>query len=367
MNTGLTLAVPMRLRNATLSWDFTRTCNLSCGHCSNADDRASAASDLPLEAATHLLGEFRLSGGVGLHLLGGEPLLRKDFLTVVRLGREFGLQVSVTTNGTVVPDDDAIDWLMQNLAVITVSLDGHEAAVNDPIRGRGTFAAAVGSLRRYRERRDAVSGGAKINISHVLCASNVCHVESMIALANVLAADTLSITYLKRYGNALRLDAPRPARPEALLTAMDRAASLARETAARVVLFEVPRRLQEALQERHGKAVGFGGDSYCDTAEGQLRVSSDGRVYPCFAGTKHMAKTADPLSALDARHVPLPEILDGEIYREFTSDAHDRLRETPWKICRECPHFADRSCYPGCPYEPENVKPRLCQLLEVGR
>ncbi|WP_437552547.1 radical SAM protein [Sorangium sp. So ce367] len=367
MNTKSMLAAATRLQNATLSWDFTRTCNLSCGHCSNADDRASAAADLRLEAAAHLLGEFRLSGGVGLHLLGGEPLLRKDFLTVVRLGRELGLQVSVTTNGTVVPDDDAIDWLMQNLAVITVSLDGHEAAVNDPIRGRGTFDAAVGSLHRYRERRDAISGGAKINISHVLCASNVRHVESMMALASAIAADTLSITYLKRYGNALRLDAPRPARPEELLAAMDRAASLACETAARVVLFEVPRRLRETLQERHGKAAEFGGDSYCDTAEGQLRVSSDGRVYPCFAGTKHISKTGDPLSALDARHVPLPEILDGEIYHEFKYDAHVRLRETPWRICRGCAHFADRSCYPGCPYEPENMKPRLCQLLEVGR
>jgi MoaA/NifB/PqqE/SkfB family radical SAM enzyme len=361
---SLTLAQP--LGGATLSWDATRACNLGCGHCSNADDREAAARDLRLEEAAHMLAEFVEAGGVGLHLLGGEPLLRKDILTTIAVARELGLSVSLTTNGTVLPEPDMQAWLMEKLATLTVSLDGSTAAINDPIRGHGVFDRAIGALHAYRNAAAGLAARARLNVSHVLCAGNAVDVTGMIDCAVAAGADAIAITYLKPYGNALRRGAPLPADIPALRDAFLAAALHAELCPIEVTLFEVPVRMQHWLRAQAGSRVRFGGDAYCDTAEGQLRASSDGRVYPCFAGTKHHAKFGAVPAALDIAHTPLRSILADPFYAAFQQGAHEALRATPWAICQACPHFAARECYPGCPFEPENVKPRLCALLEAA-
>ena len=311
-----------------------------------------------------MLSEFALAGGVGLHLLGGEPLLRKDLATTIYVAIELGLQVSVTTNGWFTPDDETAAWLLSKLVTLSVSIDGHDATINDAIRGASTFEHAVASIQRYREIRNKTGGRTQLNISHVLCESNAEHMSQMIRLANELAVDSLSITYLKEYGNALLANAPKPPLPEQLLAAMESAATMAPQSRTALVLFEVPRRLQVRLTWQYGEAVKFGGDDYCDTAEGQLRVSSDGLVYPCFAGSKHYQKFPQGNAGLDIRRSPLPVILGGAFFGEFVEDAHRRLRETGWTICSNCEYFHDRTCYPGCPYEKQNLKPQLCSLLQ---
>ena len=360
------LAPARPLDGATLSWDVTRACNLACGHCSNADDRETAARDLRLEDAAHMMAEFAEAGGIGLHVLGGEPLLRKDILTTIAVARELGLSVSLTTNVTVLPDPAMRTWLMEQLSTLTLSLDGSSAAINDPIRGPGVFDRVIAALRAYRNAAAGLTARARLNVSHVLCASNTGDIAAMIDCAAAAGADAVAITYLKPYGNALRPGAPRPADMPALRDALLAAAIRAELCPIEVTLFEVPTRMQLWLRAQAGARVRFGGDAYCDTAEGQLRASSDGRVYPCFAGTKHHAKFGAVPAALDITRAPLRSILADPFYAAFQQGAHAALRATPWTICRDCPHFAARACYPGCPFEPENVKPRLCALLEAA-
>jgi radical SAM protein with 4Fe4S-binding SPASM domain len=312
-----------------------------------------------------MLAEFVEAGGTGLHLLGGEPLLRKDILTTIAVAREFGLTVSLTTNGTLLPNEEAVTWLVTNVAVMTISLDGSRASINDAIRGTGTFDRAVRALAAYRQARDAAAASAKLNVSHVLCATNVASVVEMIDCVAVAGGDEISITYLKPYGNALQRGAPAAASVLALRNAFLCASLHAQRVGTRVTLFEVPVRVQAWLRQQAGTSVHFGGDTYCDTAEGQLRVSSDGRVYPCFAATKHHARFGADKANLNIAARPLRDILASPFYADFQAGAHAALAETPWDICNVCPHFAAHECYPGCPFEPENVKPRLCASLAV--
>jgi MoaA/NifB/PqqE/SkfB family radical SAM enzyme len=354
------------LSGATLSWDITRACNLACTHCSNADDREHAGPDLKIEAAAHMLAEFVEAGGTALHILGGEPFLRKDILTEIAIAKHLGLSVSLTTNGTVCPDDDAVDWLLQQLSTLTISLDGSSAATNDCIRGLETFSQATRTLARYRVRRDQAGAPAKLNVSHVLCRGNVSSIVPMIDCVAECGGDEISVTYLKPYGNALRLDAPMPASVPALRDAFLAAATRAETAGIAVTLFEVPTRVQTWLRQQSLTRVRFAGDAYCDTAEGQLRASSDGKVFPCFAGTKHHQQHAAKTDDLDVARIPLREMLEGTFYADFKHSAHTALASTPWTICQGCEHFHSRECYPGCPFEPKNVKPQLCALLETG-
>lgn len=352
------------LSNTTLSWDMTRACNLSCGHCSNADDRARAGRDLNLADAVRVLAEFAEAGGEGLHLLGGEPLLRKDLLQIIVAARRLGLEVSLTTNGTLVPDEAGVDILLAAVSVLTISIDGADAAVNDAIRGPAVLARARKALAFYRDRKRARGRGSWLNVSHVLCASNVDGVTAMVDLAQTEGADEISITYLKPYGAALASGAPEAATPERLMSAFEAAARRAEAGGLRVTLFEIPKRVQARLRRDIGSAVMFGGDVYCDTGEGQLRLASDGAMHGCFASTKHHG-LADVAAELSVARRAVRDIVAGPTFAEFKARAHDALAATAWDICQGCEAFAARTCYPGCPFEPLNVKPRLCALLEA--
>ena len=355
------------LTNTTMSWDMTRSCNLSCSHCSNADDRALAGRDLTLSESVGVLDAFATAGGTGLHLLGGEPLLRKDLLQIVVAARRLGLDVSLTTNGTLIPAPEGAEILLSALSVLTISMDGADAPVNDAIRGRGVLKRARQALAFYRAGKDARGRGPVLNVSHVLCQSNVGAVTAMIDLAEADGADEISITYLKPYGAALSSPAPSPAEPDALMATFREAAAraAARPAGVRVTLFEVPKRVQRRLRADFGDAVRFGGDIYCDTGEGQLRLASDGAMHPCFAGTKHHG-LEDVGEVLSMRRRGLTEVLTGPNFADFKAKAHAALAATPWTICQGCAAFADKTCYPGCPFEPLNVKPRLCALLEAA-
>ena len=359
---------PSSLRGATLSWDITKACNLACGHCSNADDRAHAGKDLKIENAAHLLAEFVDAGGVGLHILGGEPLLRKDILTAIALARELQLTISITTNGTLLPSAEVIEWLLTKLATLTFSIDGHTPAINDSIRGVGTFSKATQTLRAFKQCRLETASKTRLNVSHVLCKDNVAHLIEMLDCAARQGADEISVTYLKPFGNALNLAAPEAAHVTDLRDAFVAASQYAQNTQALgVTLFEVPLRMQDWLRTQSFEKVRFGGDAYCDTAEGQLRLSSDGNVFPCFAGTKQRTAFSTSANEIKTTRIQLKEILDTGFFTDFKKAAHQALLSTPWNICQECTHFHARACYPGCPFEPENVKPRLCQLLEAAR
>jgi MoaA/NifB/PqqE/SkfB family radical SAM enzyme len=133
---------PMALVNVT------NRCNLACAHCfvyrdGNPNTAQRARMEPGDDDLLAILAALRDRHGIELMLwMGGEPLLRRRLLERgVRLFR----RNTVATNGTVPLVDLGPD------ALYVVSLDGPEA-VNDAIRGRGTF-------RRVMKRLAALPPG----------------------------------------------------------------------------------------------------------------------------------------------------------------------------------------------------------------
>lgn len=150
-----------------LSLNVAQTCNLACGYCYADEGRfgsrarmmdtatAARAVDLLLEQS----GERRQAA---LGFMGGEPLQNRDLLRSVteraaREGARRGIDVSfsVTTNATLVTDEDAAFFARHGFTV-AVSLDG-PAIVNDRQRpdrlGRGSTARARAGLERLLARK----------------------------------------------------------------------------------------------------------------------------------------------------------------------------------------------------------------------
>jgi cyclic pyranopterin phosphate synthase len=112
------------LRNLRLS--VTDRCNLRCEYCMPEDDYAWLPREdiLHFEEISALVDLFLSLGVDKVRLTGGEPLLRRDIATLVRLlSVKPGLtDLALTTNGVLLPDQ--IDELKAaGLGRITVSLD----------------------------------------------------------------------------------------------------------------------------------------------------------------------------------------------------------------------------------------------------
>src|SRR6266487_1924434 len=82
----------------------TDRCNFRCTYCMPAEGLTwlPRSEILTFEELTRLLDVFRVLGVRSIKVTGGEPTVRADLPTLVRMFREAGpeLDISMTTNGT---------------------------------------------------------------------------------------------------------------------------------------------------------------------------------------------------------------------------------------------------------------------------
>ena len=64
---------------------------------------------------------------------------RPDFFELMEYSVEHGIGVKFSTNGTLI-DRAAADWISRtDYLDVQISVDGADAATNDPIRGNGSY------------------------------------------------------------------------------------------------------------------------------------------------------------------------------------------------------------------------------------
>jgi AdoMet-dependent heme synthase len=128
-------------------------CNLECSHCFiSCSPHNHSFGFLGLEAVRAALEESVRLGVKEYYFTGGEPFLNREMVPILELTLRYG-PATVLTNGTVLREE----WLERLRRAeeaspysleVRVSLDGFTAEMNDPVRGDGTFARALGGVRR---------------------------------------------------------------------------------------------------------------------------------------------------------------------------------------------------------------------------
>jgi sulfatase maturation enzyme AslB (radical SAM superfamily) len=128
-------------------------CNLSCRHCFiSCSPHNHNFGFLDLETVRRLLDDSVRLGVKEYYFTGGEPFLNRDMVSILELTLQYG-PATVLTNGTVFKDewlerlrraDEASLYSLE----FRVSLDGFTPAVNDPIRGEGTFERILRGVRQ---------------------------------------------------------------------------------------------------------------------------------------------------------------------------------------------------------------------------
>ena len=150
-------------------------CNLSCSHCyiNTAQHGSETLSLEKIKSWLHLFADREKH--TNLIFLGGEPTMHPDLAEAVKYAKQLGFTVTVDSNGylfhrfleKITPED--LDFL-------SFSLDGPDAAVNDPIRGQGVFDTCTSNLRK------AVGKGLNVSLIYTVSRRNIAHLERMAPL-----------------------------------------------------------------------------------------------------------------------------------------------------------------------------------------
>ncbi|MEU8567899.1 cytosylglucuronate decarboxylase [Streptomyces pathocidini] len=120
-------------------------CNADCFMCEFALSRDTFR--FSVEDFGELLPRARESGVGYVRFTGGEPLMHRDVVELVRMGTEAGMKMSIITNGMMLPR--RIEELARaGLAQVIVSLDGGSAETHDVYRrSPGMFDNGLRGLR----------------------------------------------------------------------------------------------------------------------------------------------------------------------------------------------------------------------------
>lgn len=117
---------------------LTQACQLECIHCyADSSPFVDRSGELPTERWHQLIADFAANGGEQILFTGGEALMHKGCLELLRASKDDGLYVTLFTNGILVPR--YARQLHEIVDKVQVSLDGPDAPTNDEIRGKGMF------------------------------------------------------------------------------------------------------------------------------------------------------------------------------------------------------------------------------------
>jgi mycofactocin biosynthetic radical S-adenosylmethionine protein MftC len=179
-----------------LTWELTYACNLACVHCLSSSGRRDPR-ELTTSEAKAVLDELAGLQVFYLNIGGGEPMIRRDFFELVDHAIGNGIGIKFSTNGTYVTEDAAQRLAAMDYLDVQISLDGVDAATNDPVRGAGSYDVA----RRAMEHLVA-AGFGPFKISVVVTRHNVDQLDTFKALADGYGAQ-LRVTRLRPSGRGV--------------------------------------------------------------------------------------------------------------------------------------------------------------------
>ena len=131
----------------SLQLDITQACTERCRHCYVPEYNPLF---LPYEKICEVLDEFRAMGGLHVALSGGECMMHKDIVKIIRAVRERDCTVACLSNLTLCTDE-VIQALVEADGTVQVSLYSMSPAIHDEVtRRKGSWVETMGAIARLR-------------------------------------------------------------------------------------------------------------------------------------------------------------------------------------------------------------------------
>jgi len=198
-----------------VSLQVINTCNLRCVQCDYHQEHLGE-SRLSIEEQCELVRQIGAwDRNIRLKITGGEPFLEKDRLfAVLEQGAGKGLTTFFLTNATLIEPDDIRRMLDLGLGCISVSLDSHNPAVHDAMRGSpGVWHKVERFLREFTAMRSQRGAGTKLWASTILTRQNLDCLEELVIAYEELGFDAIKFqplfpNYRRQYSEGWKQASP---------------------------------------------------------------------------------------------------------------------------------------------------------------
>jgi len=190
----------------SIKWDITYRCNLFCTHCIKGDQLSNTAKEPSLEEVKQIIDNLSEKKIDYIHLLGGEPTVRDDFIEILNYFDEKGIPFGLNTNGLLMGTDRMLNAVTspKNFKNIIFSIEAPIAEVNDEMRGKAVFDKTISNLKKliaYKKEKNY--DHFYVTINTVISKTNMDYILPMINYCVELGVDELVLLQLIPEGNAL--------------------------------------------------------------------------------------------------------------------------------------------------------------------
>lgn len=197
-------------------WEITRACALACSHCRATAQPRRHPDELTADESAKLISQLAAWKPPMVILTGGDPLMRRDALDLVRQATAAGLHVGLSPSATErLLHTDFAEIKAAGVQRMSLSLDGASRATHDAFRNvPGTFDRTVEAVRR------AAEVGLELQINTTLTRSNLGEYEDFKKLMHAWRPAMWSVFLLVPTGRAQLAELPDAADIERVFTDM---------------------------------------------------------------------------------------------------------------------------------------------------
>lgn len=329
-----------------MNLQITARCNYNCVHCFNATDNSPLLTEIPFERLTKLLEEAELCGIHAFTITGGEPLMHRHFLDIVKdiYARHMFL-AELNTNGFFLTRELLTEFRSIGCRpLIKISFDG--LGYHDWMRGRkGAEEDALRAVRLCTEMHFPVMIQYNVN------KKNLPTLYETLKLLNSLGVEAIRLI---RTSPAPRWEANAAGQTFSHEEYTELALSVLKHYSecdyrAELTVWQVatlyPRDRSFSLAAVRGTAEDYR-DSIplCKGVRGMIAVGATGQVYPCLQMSGWMDEHQVNLGNVFTDG--LPAILKDSPYLScICQTVRDRREKN--SACASCPYL--KYCLGGCP------------------
>jgi PqqA peptide cyclase len=291
--------------------ELTHRCPLHCMYCSNPLEMTRQEAELSTEAWLKILDEAAEIGVLQVHFSGGEPLLRRDALTLVERASQLGLFTNLITSGIGLTQATVEALKAYDLGSFQLSFQGSDQDMMREVAGGPFWKRKLEAAERVKQ------AGLSLSINAVLHRKNLHQVGKLIELAASLGAERIELANTQYYGWALLNREHLLPSPEQLEWADE---EVRRQRERHGDQMEIIWVVPDYYADFPKPCMGGWGDSF-------LTVAPDGRVLPCLA--------AHVIPGLE-----LPSAVEHSLrWIWYESPAFNAFRGFEWMAepCRSCP------------------------------
>jgi radical SAM protein with 4Fe4S-binding SPASM domain len=188
-------------KSLTLQWHITERCNWRCKHCYQENYETP---EMNLEQMEKFLAQFIAlvkkwnlpKNRVIMYLTGGEPFIRNDFLSFLKIVNKYSdsFRWTVLSNGSLLTEGIAESLKKLGITNFQLSLEGLEKT-NDEIRGYGSFQKILRAIKILDQAK------IPIRVSLTLCKQNYKEIRELALQLAPLGVARLAVRRIASFGS----------------------------------------------------------------------------------------------------------------------------------------------------------------------